>query len=430
MTELSDIRTGKQNVAEKSVYERLPIYYGWIILLMTLLTYMTMFGLRYSIGVFFVPLKKEFGWTTATTASAVTIFYWVYGLSAPFSGRLAEKIGSRKTIVLGGLLLGLGGILGSQILEIWHLYLFWGVIAALGSAALYVVPTTILTRFFEKHRGKAVGWASIGISLGQTLMVPFAGRLTEEYGWRTAFLLLSIIVIAVDCIIGFIIFRDSPTSIGLKVDGRKSESDSRYRTETSSTEQWTLREALGTVSFKYVALSYFFVFGAFASLLLFVIPHTLRLGINPTTAAYAFGFIGLMSAVGSFLFGLISDRVGRKTTIIVTSLGLAASMYLVATIPRDIFAVYAWAVFYGLVYGGSPEQYSAIITDYFGERHSPTLLGFVMAAGGIGGGLFPLIGGYIVDMTGDYSGTLIFLGTLACLGTIFALPMKRPRRRR
>lgn len=98
---MSDIRTKKQNAAEKSVYERLPIYYGWIVFLMTLLTYLTMFGLRYSIGVFFVPLKKEFGWTTATTASAVTIFYWVYGLSAPFSGRLAEKIGSRRTIALG-----------------------------------------------------------------------------------------------------------------------------------------------------------------------------------------------------------------------------------------------------------------------------------------------------------------------------------------
>jgi len=424
---LDDGITRRRRV-QKSVYQRLPLYYGWIIFLMTMLTYLVMFGLRYSIGVFFIPLKEEFGWSTTVTASAVTIFYWVYGFSAPFSGRLAEKIGSRITVALGGLLLGLGGILVSLTREVWHLYLFWGVIAALGSATLYVVPTAILSRFFQRHRGKAVGWASIGISLGQTLIVPLAGRITAEYGWRTGFLLLSFLVLVVDCIIGFITFRDSPTSIGLMVDGGTPTSEERQG-RGSSMENWTLREALRTGSFRCIILSYFSVFGAFASLLLFVIPHTIRLGIDPISAADAFGFIGLMSAAGSFLFGLVSDWIGRKNTIIITSLGLAVSMFLAAMIPADIFVIYTWAVFYGLVYGGCPEQYSAIVTDYFGEKHSPTLLGVVMVAGGIGGGLFPLIGGYIVDLTGSYIQTLIFLGMVASLGAVLALLMRRPERR-
>nr|MBC8223320.1 MFS transporter [Candidatus Bathyarchaeota archaeon] len=154
-------------MAGKMDVRRLPFYYGWVVFAVTFLIYAFMYGLRYSIGVFFTPIQQEFGWTTATTASAVTIFFWVYALAAPIVGGLAARIGVRKTVFLGGLLLGGGGALVSQVQELWQLYLFWGVVAAFGSAALYVIPTMVLSRFFLRKRGRAVGWASVGVSVGQ-----------------------------------------------------------------------------------------------------------------------------------------------------------------------------------------------------------------------------------------------------------------------
>ena len=152
-------------------FQSLPFYYGWIIFAITLLIYMFMFGLRYSIGVFFTPIQQEFNWSTAMTASSVTVFFWVYALSAPIVGRLSERIGVRKTVFIGGLLLGGGGTLVSFIQKIWHLYLFWGIIAAIGSAALYIIPTMILSKFFLKKRGRAIGWSSVGVGLGQATLV-------------------------------------------------------------------------------------------------------------------------------------------------------------------------------------------------------------------------------------------------------------------
>ena len=88
--------------------KRLPFYYGWVIFGITFFIYMFMYGLRYSVGIFFEPIRNEFGWSTAQTASGVTIFFWVYAVTAPLVGQLARKIGVRKTVLIGGLLLGGG----------------------------------------------------------------------------------------------------------------------------------------------------------------------------------------------------------------------------------------------------------------------------------------------------------------------------------
>ena len=91
---------------------------------------------------------------------------------------------------------------------------------------------------------------------------------------------------------------------------------------------------------------------------------------------------------------------------------------------------YAWTVTYGLTYGGCPEQYAAIIADYFGSRRSTTLFGFLTLAGGLGGGLFPLIGGLLVDLSDAYSGTLLFLAIGMCFAALTIVMVGAPKKGR
>jgi MFS family permease len=404
---------------------RLPIYYGWIIFLMSVLTYMFMYGLRYSIGVFFVPLQTEFGWTEAMTAGVVTVFFWVYGVSGVFVGRVLDRIGGRKALLLGGLLLGAGGILSSFVTDAWQLYVTWGVVAATGAAILYILPTMVLARFFVKNRGKAIGWSSIGISFGQALLVPLAAWLIVTSGWRMAFIVLGSLVLAVVCVLGYLLFRDSPESIGLAVDGGTLLPGP---TPHATTQEWTVREAAATRVYPLLNISYFFTVGSIISLLTFVVPHIIALGLDPLLASSAFGIIGVMSAVGSFIFGFISDMIGRKRTILVCALGIALAIFVSTTIPPDLTLLYAWATLYGLTYGGLPEQYAAIVADYFGSQHGPSLFGVIFFTGALGGGLLPLIGGYLADMTGTYAATLLFLGVSMCVAAATILPVQPPRR--
>jgi MFS family permease len=405
---------------------RLPFYYGWVVFAVTFLIYAFMYGLRYSIGVFFTPIQQEFGWTTATTASTVTVFFWVYALAAPIVGGLAARIGVRKTVLIGGLLLGGGGALVSQVQELWQLYTFWGVIAAFGSAALYVIPTMALSRFFLKKRGRAVGWASVGVSVGQAVLVPLVGLAIQAYGWRAAILGMGSIVVVVTSVLGYMFLREDPESMGLHVDGEEpgNLAESSEPVVVESEEFPEPQVVLSTSTFRLVILSYFFAVGGIISILTFVVPHMIRMGIDPTRASGAFGVIGVMSAAGSFLFGFVSDRLGRRTTILVTTIGIGVSFFVASILPPNMTLLYAWAVLYGLTYGGCPEQYAALISDYYGNRHATTLFGFLTLGGGIGGGLFPLIGGWLVDLTGSYSWTLILLGfsMVAAALMIFAAP--------
>jgi MFS family permease len=404
---------------------RLPFYYGWVIFAITFLIYMFMYGLRYSVGIFFTPIRDEFGWSTAATASGVTIFFWVYAISAPFMGRLAEKIGVRKTVLLGGILLGGGGALVSFIQELWHLYIAWGIITALGAAALYVIPTMVLSKFFHRKRGLTVGWSSVGVSAGQALLIPIIAGFIQSWGWRAAIQALGLTVLTVTSIIGYIFLREDPEQLGLHPDGDPNPVE--WENENSNNADWSPGEAMKSGVFRLVAISYFFCIGGVISILTFVVPHMIQIGISPLQASGAFGIIGVMSAIGSFIFGIFSDRFGRKLTILVTTSGIAVAFFVATTIPANLTLLYAWAVLYGISYGGAPEQYAAIVTDYFGRKYNTTLFGILTLAGGIGGGLFPLIGGWVVDKTGNYYTTLFLLGFGMFLATVTAYFAKQPK---
>jgi MFS family permease len=397
---------------------RLPIYYGWIIFVVTFFIYMFMYGLRYSVGIFFEPIRNEFQWTNAMTASGVTIFFWMYAFSAPLMGQLARRIGVRKTVLMGGFLLGGGGIILSMIQQLWQLYIAWGVIAAMGSAALYVVPTMVLSNFFHRKRGSTVGWSSMGVSAGQALIIPQIAVLIESWGWRPSMMLLGITVVSTTGVIGYIFLREDPESLGLHPDG--ADGPVEHGTGKEGVPDWEPQKAMGEWSFRLIALSYFFCLGGIISILTFVVPHMINIGIPPVKASGAFGIIGFMSAAGSFVFGFFSDRFGRKLTIVTTTGLLSLAFFIATLIPADLTLLYAWAVLYGLSYGGAPEQYAAIVTDYFGRTHSTTLFGLITLAGGLGGGIFPLIGGWFVDITGNYYFTLAFLGGGMVIASIFA----------
>jgi MFS family permease len=406
--------------------KRLPFYYGWVIFAITFFIYMFMYGLRYSVGIFFEPIRNEFAWTTAQTASGVTIFFWVYAVSAPFVGQLVRKIGVRKTVLLGGLFLGGGGIFLSQVQALWQLYLAWGVIAAMGAAALYIVPTMVLSKFFDKKRGSTVGWSSVGVSAGQAIIIPQIAKLIPSWGWRSSMLFLGTLVVCTTSVIGYLFLRESPEELGLYPDGADKPPNELH--EDAVVEDWSPKKASSDWTFRIIAISYFFSTGGIISMLTFVVPHMINIGISPIDASGAFGVIGIMSAVGSILFGFFSDRFGRKWTIVITT-GLIGLAFGVSTvIPPNLTMLYAWIVLYGLSYGGAPEQYAAIVTDYFGTKHNTTLFGLVTLAGGIGGGLFPLIGGWIVDQTGNYYSTLLILGVGMVVASALAFSLKDPNR--
>ena len=151
------------------------------------------YGLFFSFSVFFVPLIAEFRWSRGLTAGAMSMSAIVQGLCAPLAGVVADRFGARPVIVGGVVMLAGAAMLASTIQAPWHLYLYTGVLSAVGLVAVGWVPTSLLlSRWFHANRGRMAGIAFSGMGFGVLVIGPVTQWLIAISTWRTATLILGL----------------------------------------------------------------------------------------------------------------------------------------------------------------------------------------------------------------------------------------------
>lgn len=164
-------------------------YYGWIIVAISFLTLFFSIGVRVSFGVYYVAILDEFGWSRANTAGAFSLAMFMHALFAPVSGYMIDRFSPRRLFPVGAAFLATGLISCSFINEIWQLYIFFGVMVAIGINMIGFAPNmTIVPRWFVKKKGLANGLAVSGIGLGALGVATAAGFIIELAGWRYSFL--------------------------------------------------------------------------------------------------------------------------------------------------------------------------------------------------------------------------------------------------
>src|SRR5574341_1147858 len=151
-------------------------------------------GLHGTFGVFFVAMLDAFGWSRATTAGAISLAIIFEGACLPWAGGLIDRIGGRKTLMFGGLVLAVGLGFASTITSIWHLYFWIGIVSAAGIALIGMVPhVAIITRAFPDRKGTALGIAWAGGGVGIVLLVPVTQLMIDRWGLSPAYLGLAAI---------------------------------------------------------------------------------------------------------------------------------------------------------------------------------------------------------------------------------------------
>ena len=172
--------------------------YGWVIVIVGMVSMASWFGLRTSFSVFFVALIDQFHWGRAEAAGAQSITLLAYTLTVPIIGALIDRVGPRRVVLPGIALTGLGLLLCTQIRNLSHFYLFFGVIVGTGTVCLSITPYTIMiTHWFDQKRGLANGLAGVGIGLGPFLFVPLCQYLINLKGWPFAYLVLALATLAI-----------------------------------------------------------------------------------------------------------------------------------------------------------------------------------------------------------------------------------------
>src|SRR5512139_2887668 len=172
--------------------------YGWVIVLVGMVSMAFWFGLRTTFSVFFVALIDQFHWGRAEAAGAQSMTLLAYTLTVPIIGALIDRVGPRKVVLPGIALTGLGLLLCTQIRTLPTFYLFFGVIVGTGTVYLSITPyMIIITHWFEQKRGLANGLAGVGIGLGPLLFVPLCQYLINLKGWPFAYLVLALATLAI-----------------------------------------------------------------------------------------------------------------------------------------------------------------------------------------------------------------------------------------
>ena len=184
---------------------------SWRLILSIWLTLGVAFGLYFSFPVFYVALLEEFGWSRGAAAGAFSLSAIVQGVLSPLVGALVDRVGPRRVMLGGGVLLGVSYLLGSWITALWHLYLVTGVLAAAGACAVGWVPcAALLSRWFARRQGSVMGLAFSGMGVGILVLGPLAQWLITNHGWRQAYLLIGAGTMAALVPLAWFGIRDRP----------------------------------------------------------------------------------------------------------------------------------------------------------------------------------------------------------------------------
>lgn len=394
-------------------------FYGYIVVVAAFLIMVIVMGTMYSFGVFFKPLSTELGWTRAATSGAYSLFMVLHSFLSIIAGRLNDRFGPRIILTGCSLFLGLGYLLMSQISAIWQLYLFYGVIVAMGTSGGYVPLASTVARWFVKRRGLMTGITVSGIGIGTMIMPPVANWLISSYGWRTCYIIIGILV-SVLIILAAQFLRRDPGQMG-QVPYDEEEVDTSHLNLADG--GFSLREAIHLRQF-WMLCAMLLCFGVSVQVIMVhIVPHATDLAISPASAANILAIIGGVSVTGRIIMGSVGDRIGSKPAITICFIMmLVALLWLLAT--KELWMFYLFAVIFGFAYGGWAALLSLIVAELFGLSSLGVILGAVISVMAVGEAAGPALAGGIFDITNSYQLAFLICAALSIIAIMLALLLR------
>ena len=389
-------------------------YYGYVILFLCFLNTLFVRGAFGSFSVFYVALLEDFHWSHAVGASIVSLNSLVYASVSPGVGFLFDRLGPRVLMPLAGLFMGVGFILSGFSESLWHLYVFYGIVAAIGQGGLgFVTQSALLSAWFVRRRATAIGIATAGQGFGLITLVPLAQLWIERSGWRAAFVFIGALILLGVIPLNALLQRRTPALVGQWPDGGADTADAGIHTR-AATPDWTLGAALRSAAFWTIAAGHLALGTALFIVYTHFVAHLVDQSFDKLTAAFLFGALGFMRVIGTFMWGYASDALGRARaygfSICVAAVGILCIIGIGPGAPA--WLAYAAAVLYGLGHSAGNPTYGAVIGDIFAGKNIGTIFGFLEITFGIGMAVGAWAGGAIFDLTGSYRWA--FALSLAC----------------
>ena len=370
----------------------------------------------FSFGVFFKPLSQEFNWSRGEVSLAFSLSLLVLSAALPIVGRLVDKHGARKVILPAASLFGLVLLsfyfLTSSLLHFYAIYLLLG-IAGSGTAA--VPYYKVISNWFDKRRGLALGLTMAGAGLGFFVMPTLSYALISNLGWRIAYVVIGLSVVLVTIPVVALFFRETPQSMGLMPDGEQVSEE--IKTTVRERSGLTGKEAMQSATFWVMSASLFLVSLALNGCLIHLVPLLTDRGVTPQTAALSASVLGGATLLGRLGTGYLLDKFFAATVaMFFFSLGALGVLMLWTGVGG--WLSFLVAILLGLGIGAEGDIMPYLVGRYFGLRSFGEIYAYVLAIYTLGAVVGPIVMGVGFDSTGSYDIVLIPFLMLTLAGAL------------
>ena len=387
----------------------------WLVLLAAAGTFALTMGTRQSMGLFLSPLNTATGLGLGSISLAFAVGQLWWGLTQPFAGALADKLGAGRVLALGVGLVALGMVITPFMTSTAGLILAIGVLAAggAGMAGPAVLMATTMRLIPPERRAMATGIVNAGGSAGQFVMAPVAGALLIGLGWSSAMQVL-----------GLLVLLALPAALVLRgTSAATAPAPGAAAAAPMSTGQ-AVRAALRHPSFLLLAGG-FFVCGFHVAFLGTHLPGVVAAcGLPLQYAGWSLAMLGLFNIVGSLAIGWAMGRWRLKSllSLLYAARGLAVLAFLLA--PKTGLVMLLFAAAMGVTFLSTVPPTAGLVAKFFGTRHMATLFGLVLLTHQVGGFLGAWLGGKVFEANGNYDLVWYLDIVLAAGAALIHLPIR------
>jgi predicted MFS family arabinose efflux permease len=399
----------------QSTNQNQSFYPVWMVLLAAAGTFAVAMGTRNTMGIFVSPINTNTGLGIATVSLAFAFGQLFWGLTQPFAGAVADRIGTGRVVLAGLLLVAIGTYL-TPYMKSFPGLIFAVAILSAGGAGLAgpAVMMAAANRLIPpEKRGMATGIVNAGGSIGQFLMAPIAATLTLSIGWASALQVMA-----------FIILLALPAAYILKGNSLQQHGGSTQKPLSAGA---AIKQALNTPSYLLLAGG-FFVCGFHVAFLGTHLPGVIAAcGLPTQWAGWSLALIGLFNIIGSLGIGWAVGRWRMKSllSIIYAVRGIAVLIFLLS--PKTGPVMLMFAAVMGLTFLSTVPPTAGLVAKLFGPSNMAMLFGVVMVTHQIGGFLGAWLGGKVFAETGSYDWIWYVDIVLAAAAALIHMPIKEAK---
>ncbi len=385
------------------------IHYSWVVIGILATVQIFASSISMAAGIMVPPLNDadgDFGWSLGTIGAVLASYYLFGAIYAPMTGWLGDRYGSRWMLFAASVMYLVSMFLLGQVTEIWHFFIFFGILLSLTQSLAMVPLMAAVSGWFRRRLGLGVGilWGAGGVGTG--IIAPLMGGFIEVLGWQNTFMLIG--GVGGGIMLAMVpLMRSKPADLGIQPYGARDTDPPpilRDKTVDRLRQKVFNQHTRRTKPFWNLPLIHGLGCAGHGTILIYVIPMAFERGAftSLAQAGIILTIIALVSVISRVVTPILAEMYGTRR-MMAASLSIQAVTVFMLFWSQDAWAFYLFAGVFGIGFGAEWTGYLVINRQYYGEGPMGTIYGWQTTGALMGHAVATGLAGLVVYVTGSFN---------------------------